>query len=711
MRVTGLKFKHRERTQRRLSLYSWLVIGITGCLIAGIIWTVSYQIQVDYERTLNETSRETMNLTRALEEHVRNILVEADADVTSLKRIYERRGDKQVFFDEYLEHLKHNPHITMATVFNEKGDAVVSTLTLQSLPNIAYRAYFQYQRDAVYDSLNIGYPIIGNVSGENVIPLSRRINNMDGSFGGISYIGLRADVFTNFYQKMDLGKDTLISVTGMDGVIRARQVRDNLNVAGRVLTGGLLQETSKAPQGTFFSTSSVDGVQRVRGFRVLTDFPPLIVTVGIPVDIVFGDHEKRKDLYVYTGMLISLILIVLCLMLVEWIELILRKSEGRYRSLFDNMAEGVAVHELIFDSTGLPRNYRIIDVNNSFQSMLGVSRAEVVGKLATEVYGVEEPPYLREYAAVALTGTPVLMETYFKPMDKYFDISIAPWGEKGFATIFSDVTQSKQFEQVQAALYKISEMSISSENLEKICQATYEIIKDLVPTEMLSIDLYNEQEQVLRNIFRSYTFADMYKSRPMSNGLIEYVIRTGQPQMLDEEKIAELILREEAVPQGMQVSTWMGVPIRSSDNRILGVISVVNGILYTPQQRDLLLMASNQLSKAIEHKLEEQKLLSLFRAVENTPQAIVIADKDGTTEYVNPGFCRMTGYSSDEALGKNYLVFLMGIHLEDLFDKIRQSLHFGSEWHGEIYNQPAVAGRRVNLPAAANKKGDSKNRL
>jgi len=38
----------------------------------------------------------------------------------------------------------------------------------------------------------------------------------DGSFGGLVFIGLRADYFTEFYQVMDIGEDNLISVTDLD---------------------------------------------------------------------------------------------------------------------------------------------------------------------------------------------------------------------------------------------------------------------------------------------------------------------------------------------------------------------------------------------------------------------------------------------------------------------------------------------------------------
>ncbi len=123
----------------------------------------------------------------------------------------------------------------------------------------------------------------------------------------------------------------------------------------------------------------------------------------------------------------------------------LRASEERFHSLFDNMGEGVALHELVF-AGGKPVNYRIIDINNRFMKVIGVSREQVIGKLATEVYGTATPPYLEEYAGVGIGKNPIYFETYFASLDRHFAISVAPWRENGFATIFSDISERKQAE-------------------------------------------------------------------------------------------------------------------------------------------------------------------------------------------------------------------------------------------------------------------------
>lgn len=141
------------------------------------------------------------------------------------------------------------------------------------------------------------------------------------------------------------------------------------------------------------------------------------------------------------------------------IESALQESESRLRSLYNNMAEGVALHHLIIDHSGHPVNYRIVDSNLQFERILGINRESILGKTATEAYGVQEAPYLSEYAAVTLSGKPSRLETYFPPLDRYFEISVAPWGQQGFATIFTDVTERRRAWEAISRLATIVEFS------------------------------------------------------------------------------------------------------------------------------------------------------------------------------------------------------------------------------------------------------------
>lgn len=127
-------------------------------------------------------------------------------------------------------------------------------------------------------------------------------------------------------------------------------------------------------------------------------------------------------------------------------EQALRQSEEKFRSIFEHMAEGVALHELMWSENGRAVDYVIIGVNASYESITNQARGEVVGRRATEIYGIQEAPFLEEYVKVVKSGNPTRMEAHFAPLNRFFEFSVTPWGGNGFATIFTDITQRKHAE-------------------------------------------------------------------------------------------------------------------------------------------------------------------------------------------------------------------------------------------------------------------------
>jgi PAS domain S-box-containing protein len=111
-----------------------------------------------------------------------------------------------------------------------------------------------------------------------------------------------------------------------------------------------------------------------------------------------------------------------------------------YRTLFEEMNEGIAVHELVTDDDGAPTDYRILDVNSRYEEILDRDRAAVVGELASAVYDTEGAPFLEEYAEVVRTGESTEFEIEYSPLEKHLHISAFSPDPDHFVTVFSDVT-------------------------------------------------------------------------------------------------------------------------------------------------------------------------------------------------------------------------------------------------------------------------------
>jgi len=113
---------------------------------------------------------------------------------------------------------------------------------------------------------------------------------------------------------------------------------------------------------------------------------------------------------------------------------------------------------------------------------------------------------------------------------------------------------------------------------------------------------------------------------------------------------------------------WNSAPLYASDGRTV--------VATLAQGQDI-----------TERKEAEEKLRKLSRAGEQSPAAVVITDTAGTIEYVNPQFTRSTGYTFEEAVGRNPRILRTEYTPPETFEQLWRTLKAGGEWHGEFCNR------------------------
>jgi diguanylate cyclase (GGDEF)-like protein/PAS domain S-box-containing protein len=86
-------------------------------------------------------------------------------------------------------------------------------------------------------------------------------------------------------------------------------------------------------------------------------------------------------------------------------------------------------------------------------------------------------------------------------------------------------------------------------------------------------------------------------------------------------------------------------------------------------------------------KQMEETLRTHSRAIEQSSAAIVITDRNGTIEYVNPSFTQVTGYSLAEAIGQNPRILKAGTLAPGIYRELWQHIATGQEWRGELHNR------------------------
>jgi PAS domain S-box-containing protein len=84
---------------------------------------------------------------------------------------------------------------------------------------------------------------------------------------------------------------------------------------------------------------------------------------------------------------------------------------------------------------------------------------------------------------------------------------------------------------------------------------------------------------------------------------------------------------------------------------------------------------------------DEEKNRQLFRIVEQTADSVVVTDFAGVIKYVNPAFEQMTGFTRAEALGKTPRVLKSGVHNDQFYTKLWQTILDGEAFQSEIANR------------------------
>ncbi len=107
----------------------------------------------------------------------------------------------------------------------------------------------------------------------------------------------------------------------------------------------------------------------------------------------------------------------------------------------------------------------------------------------------------------------------------------------------------------------------------------------------------------------------------------------------------------------------------------------------------------------------EEQLQKLSQAVEQSGNTVIVMDKNGLIEYVNPKFSEVTGYSSEEALGKSPIALMNGIGTTSDFsqDEWWLTVTDGRIWHGEFENHRkngSVFWESATIAPVLNRDGD-----
>jgi diguanylate cyclase (GGDEF)-like protein len=265
-----------KRSATRLAMMFLALVCLSLVSVEG--WS-SYSSRAT---DLDGANTSTANMARALSDHAEASIDLVDtilSDVAERFHAGELSGDRGRFHAFLTSMTTRTPSLQGLFLYDADGRWLLNSLPqTPPLANNADREYFVYHRTHAGRLPHVGNPVRSRSSGVWVLPVSRRLDNPDGSFAGVALATVRIDFFRQFYESFDIGKKGTIFLVLETGPYVVRRPFKEADI-GVDISGGpvfTLWKQSGKPTGSAILVARIDQVERLYTYRHLRRYPLLI---------------------------------------------------------------------------------------------------------------------------------------------------------------------------------------------------------------------------------------------------------------------------------------------------------------------------------------------------------------------------------------------------------------------------------------------------
>lgn len=323
----------------RLRILKAGMVAVSLFVFVFIAGVTIFELVTERAEILRNAEREARTLSISLAENTGDAVTAADLAIlylaTTVGKAPSLKGEeRRALGDILVTVLDRAPALGSMAVIDAEGHSVMDTLGVASHPgNFTDRAYFQVHRDNPDAGLYIGEPIVGRVSKNAIIPMSRRIEGPNGEFAGVVLATLGPSYFKVLYAALDIGPESAILLAHRGGMVIARHPSNNsvgTSFAQRPLFSRYLRE---ADAGVYTSPPQSDGQIRIVGYQRVEGLD-LVVAVAVNRAAILAPWERDAVLHL-AGLLVLALAGGGCLV---WLLRLLRLEERSSTALAENAA-------------------------------------------------------------------------------------------------------------------------------------------------------------------------------------------------------------------------------------------------------------------------------------------------------------------------------------------------------------------------------------
>jgi diguanylate cyclase (GGDEF)-like protein len=289
-----------SRSRRR----ALIAIPALGLLVLVLLWTViSARLSVEHDSTYREAAASAAILSSALEQHTIKAIHQVDQITRFVKFEFEKNPERFDLRSTVEKGVVQSDTLVQVAIINEHGMLVASTAEANPAPiDLSDREHFKVHEHENDDQLFISAPVLGRISHQWTVQMTRRLNHPDGSFAGVVVVSEDPAYFTSdFYNNAAIGRDGIIAVIADSGTILARRTGAAMPAATFSATG--VYPVSEHVSG--IQLDPIDGVKRIVSYRHIDGYP-MGVLVGLSEAEEFADYHHTRNVYLMMAGFISL---------------------------------------------------------------------------------------------------------------------------------------------------------------------------------------------------------------------------------------------------------------------------------------------------------------------------------------------------------------------------------------------------------------------
>lgn len=294
----------RGGTVFRLTVSFMLVVVLAFLAVEG------WRMWRDYRSAFDSARDSVTNLARATAQHAEDAIRQVDVVTGTLGERVEGDGLQNINVPRIhkllVQQSKIMPQLHGLFIYGADGQWIVTDKETTPEPvNNADRDYFQYHRTHEDKNVRIGEVVKSRSTNDLIIPISRRLNNLDGSFAGVLLGTIKASYFVDYYGDFKIDDKGALVLAMRNGTILVRRPFI-ASVVGKSLADSEIfkRYLPNASQGIAEVKAVVDDTERLYGYRALTTYP-LVVEAGLSRDSIIAPW--RRDLLKTGWVLVVLI--------------------------------------------------------------------------------------------------------------------------------------------------------------------------------------------------------------------------------------------------------------------------------------------------------------------------------------------------------------------------------------------------------------------